>query len=755
MSSLRTRCLSVGLLTASIAALGCSDDSSPTVPDAGVGELECEVLSYPCSLAEVDLEVLLRSNELGDSVLALLEDGASTGAAAGWLAGREGMAEVMSGNLGVWFRLEGGRGTWVVTDGAVLADPGPSVDPGGPVAPRRVPVDRAESPPVASRTPASAQQRSAPRALSLVAGRSEMSLSARGGPIGGFAGGVASGLATPFAGLDPPRPLLDIVGSGSEDKKALIVWSMLWEAGAWDPGPAVRDILASTRGYENGVTFVANTDSTATTVGFASFAGWGAYDLVHVTSHGLRVCDETGCRGVLTVNRLNAFFPPGLSQVEQIQKLKEVNQTGVELVKSGSAGYVAVNADFFRSHATDLVDTVVFLNSCQLFGSGATDLVDAIAGTANVVFGWSEAVYLGDAYRATTRLFEELAEGGYPAEIAHDRIGDLKTGSPTEYGPGPTLRMARRPSGGDLQIREVVTLLNPGSGQKLTETDRVQIEGIPGDGEEDSAPFLVRVDGVLAEHAEDVILHVSVDDVEADPVPVSTGTPNEKDQWILEGEIPLGYDLEEDRPVDFLARVELVSQGESEHGSGAILTGESWTLTSEGESDLEVTLHGQTGQGGETWSAEARFAVDEQGRVVGDGMGFLSGTELLLSFDDEELYCLLAAPVELGFLFDLTGQVQDGVLRLRAENVRAAEFSSATCASITEDQVEAALLMVLTATLETEVPFQHEAVQERELPSSGELAHDGVVVGSYETFYRWVNTIRKEGCGVGGADPDC
>jgi hypothetical protein len=752
MSPLPSRSISVVLLAAVVGTFGCNDDSSPMDLDPGTGSLECEILSYPCSMAEVDLPILLRSNELGDSALAMLEAGASTADAAAWLTAQEGMADVMSGGLGVWFRLEGGRGTWVVTEGAVLTDPGPSAA----AMPLAAPLDRAARRLPGAETSRPGRPPADPPARISADGRSETSLSARASLPEHLASEWGATPPAPTrANLDPPRPGLDIVGSGSEEKKALILSSILWETGQWDAGVAVRDILLSTRGYENGVDFVANTDSTATDVGLSSFTGWGAYDVVHVMSHGLRVCDDDGCRGVLTVNRLSAFFPADLSDAQQVERLKEVNQPGVELVKSGGAGYVAVNADFFRSHAGDLVDTVIFLNACQLFGNGATDLVDALAGTSNIVFGWSEAVYVGDALNATRRLFKELSEGGYPAEVAYERVGDLRTGRPTDYGPSPMLRMARRPSGGDLQIREVVTLLHPGSGQRLTGDDRVQIEGIPGDGEEDSAPFLVQVDGVLPEHADETVLHVSVDDVESDPVPVSSGTPNDKDQWIIEGEIPLGYDLEEDRPADFLARVELTSEGESEHRSGAILTGATWTLASEGDMTGEVTLHGSTALGAETWTAEADFAVDGEGRVFGDGMGFLSGTELVFSYDDEELYCLVAAPVELGYLFDLTGRVDGGVLSLEAENVRAAEFSSETCEGVSEATIEASLLAFLSATLETSVPFQHEAVQEREVPASGPLAHDGVVVGSYETLYRWVNTIRKEGCPVGAEDPAC
>lgn len=759
MPFLRPRRIPVVVLAALTGTVGCDGESSPTDPGPPTGNLECEIQSYPCSLSEVDLPILVRSDELGDSVLAMLESGSSTADAAAWLAGQDGMADVMSGGLGVWFRLEGGRGTWVVTEGATLAEPGPSAAATGPVTPSRASPHVQDPPFVGAEHSVVAQAAPDHRALPRPAASrgSSMTLGAGVSLAEHIVSEIGSGPVTPSRVAPDFKPLSNIVGSGSVQKKALVLSSALWEFKSWDSGPAVRDILASTRGYEyeGGVTFVSNAESTATDVGLASFMGWDAYDVVHVMSHGMRVCDDSQCRGMIIVNELSTFFSEALSEGELIEKLKEVNQPGVDAVKRSGKRYIAVNADFFWIHAADVVDTVIFLNSCQLFGGPNTDLIDALTGTSNVVFGWTEAVWSDDAYYAATRLFEELSEGGYPAAIAYERLGGLRTGLSTEHGPSPTLRMAQRPEGGDLQIREVVTLLDPGSGQELTADDKVQIEGVPGDGEPDAAPFLVQVDGVVAEHASDMLLQVSVDGVASDPVQVSSGTANEQDQWIVEGQIPLDYDLDDDRPVTFLARVELASEGESEHESGAILTGASWTLGSEGEMTGEVSLHGQDAQMAQTWTAEAQFAVDGAGGVLGQGMGFLSGTEITLTFDDEQIYCLMSGPFELGFVFDLTGQLDDGVLSLEAENLEEAEFSATSCPEVDDAEIAATYLLIMADMLETIVPFEHEASREGHLPVSGPLAHDGVVVGSFEALFTWTNTIRKEGCPVGAGDGGC
>jgi hypothetical protein len=553
---------------------------------------------------------------------------------------------------------------------------------------------------------------------------------------------------------DVRQPLPVIVGPGSTQKKALVLSPFLWDFHVWDDGSAVRDILASTRGYEGEVTFLSNAATSSTDVALAAFTGWDAYDVVHVASHGARICDDDSpCRGVLAVILASAFLPPDVSDDEISEKLGELNQPGVEIVKSTKGRLVGVNADFFR--AASFGDTVIFVNSCHLFGGQANDLIDALTGTSNVVFGWTEVVHSDDAYHAAVRLYEELSEGGYPAAIAYEKVGDLRTGSPTEHGPSPTLRMAERPEGGDLQIRDVVTLLHPATGQKLTDDDRVEIEGVSGDGEPDAAPFLVQVDGAIAEHASDMLLVVSVDGVSSDPVQVSSGTVNENDQWIIEGTIPLGYDLEDDEPVTFLATVELVSEGESEHESGAILTGADWTFVSEGQSTKELTIHGVDTQAEDNWTAQAQFALDGDGGVFGQGMASWSGSEISLVYNDEELHCIMSEPFEGGFVFDLTGQLDGGVLHLETENLEPAEFSATTCEGVEEADLLEALLLGLAIVLETTVPFEHEATQDREHPVSGPIAYEGVVVGSFDLLRTWTNTIRKEGCPVGAADNAC
>lgn len=518
------------IFAAALVIAGCSSDT-PTDPGGTPPSqvtLECQTEGYPCSLSDVPLGILEESDALADSALVMLGSGASAADVAAWLEAQPGMAEVQSDDLAVRFRLDGGRGTWVLLEGATAP-----LTPG----------------------PVSARSESAPMGI--------------------------EHLKTDEAGTARV-----IVGEDLEHKKALVLSPNHYGFGQYDGGDEVAAILANTRGYEGGVTHLSNDTEGSTEVGVESFEGWGQYQVVHVHTHGKLVCDSTGCRAMFAATTLEAILP-GSGQTEA-EKTKSLKQQGLEIVKSEhhpNSTFVCVTADFMRAHySSGLDNTVVVLSSCQSFASQATDLVDALQGNSSVVFGWDEPVYTIEAYTTFVALFNELS-AGYPAEIAYERLGNLRFGSATPHGPAPTLIVAGRPKGGDLRIRDVVTLLEPQSGLELSPSSFVAIQGVQKDGLDDGAPYAVRVDGMTPELAANAVLHVAVDGVEADPVTVSAGTADNMDRWTLEGVVPLGYDLEAATEVTYRAWVELPDEGESKDETPATLTGEepimgyTWEMT--------------------------------------------------------------------------------------------------------------------------------------------------------------------------------
>lgn len=448
------------------------------------------------------------------------------------------------------------------------------------------------------------------------------------------------------AGYTGPRH--HIVGPESEDKTALVLSPFLWQFGEFDDGVSVAAILSATRGYENGVTFLANSAEDSRNVGLESFMDWTRYDVVHVSTHGKRICDAEGCRGTLTAGTLESVLPEGLAT--KAEKLKSLAEIGVTYAKTDMGERLVLNADFFRKlYPAGVNNTLVFFNACQSFGPQTTDLVDAIQGTGSVVLGWTEAMFAADATAAAEALYTALSERGYPAEVAMDHIGELKVGAATEHSPNlPQLALSQRSGGGDLRIREVVSLLNPGSGQVLTSSDLVAIEGTAGDDVPDAAPFLVRVDGVKPEFAGGMVVQVSIDGVEADPVPLANGQSNEDDQWIVSGSVPLGYDLTDDKQVALRAEVNLHSGGESRHETQATLTGEESIMGTVWEMEAVHTIGYFDGTPHTTWGATTQLILEfatGQPPTEPHPRYVVTGGSVTFDYNHTVLSCVHSAPV--------------------------------------------------------------------------------------------------------------
>ena len=110
---------------------------------------------------------------------------------------------------------------------------------------------------------------------------------------------LAEGPGGPAARRQGPLPELGIVGPESQEKRALVLSPFHWHVPDIEHTPAVAGILSPTRGYEGRVTHLSNEEEILTTVGLGSFMQWDEYDVVHVSTHGSRVCSDGGCRATL------------------------------------------------------------------------------------------------------------------------------------------------------------------------------------------------------------------------------------------------------------------------------------------------------------------------------------------------------------------------------------------------------------------------------------------------------------------------
>lgn len=475
---------------------------------------------------------------------------------------------------------------------------------------------------------------------------------------GAFSPDARAGAAAAAQPAPELRPNFHIVGRDSEEKSALVLSPFQWQVGALDDGLPVFTILSGTRGYENRVRFLSNDQRSSANVDLSSFMEWDEYQVVHVSTHGKRICYQGTCKGTLLAGLLENLLPPGPET--KAEKLHALTFQGITYAKSEETGreYLVLNADFFRFHYPGGLDnTLVFLNACQSFGPEATDLVDAIRGSTSVVFGWTEAVYWVDATATAVALYQALAERGYPAGVARDHLGPLAVGHAVPDQNSPELIVSQRSDGGDLRIRNVISLLSPVSGQILTASDLVSIEGTQGDGQPDAVPWLVRVDGVKEEFAGDMMIHVSINGVEAIAVPLSGGEKDEADGWLVSGTQPLSYDLTENTPVRFRAWVNLHSGGQSAHETDATLTSEEPIMGTAWEMEA-VHTSGWTGGIPHTpYTATARltlrFATD-QGPTEPHPRYIVIGGTVTFNYTHSYYNCTYTAPA---VTFDVTAQV--------------------------------------------------------------------------------------------------
>lgn len=115
------------LLLLGISAASCSSDQSAAGEGAEEGgddsgvELECESEGYPCSLSDVPIKIHDRTEEIGNEVLSMLEAGSSVEEVDAWLVEQQDVAEVEFDDHAIRYRLDGGRGAWILREGAVAS----------------------------------------------------------------------------------------------------------------------------------------------------------------------------------------------------------------------------------------------------------------------------------------------------------------------------------------------------------------------------------------------------------------------------------------------------------------------------------------------------------------------------------------------------------------------------------------------------------------------------------------------------------
>jgi hypothetical protein len=454
--------------------LSCS--SGDSTPDEL--SLRCEEEGYPCTLAEVDAAVLSQSDTLAQEALSRIENGETPPDTATWLLTNPSVVDAKSSEVALFFRLDGGRPHWVLSDDAFADIP---------------------SFPPAART------------------------------------------------KSQPRQPKDVVGDDPKEKRALVLSPYQWEFGSWDDGQRVAEILSETRGYEDNVVFKANSEKDSRTIKGSDLKNWNDFDVVHVSSHGVQICEGGECYTVLLSGAMTE---------------EEITTRGVSIATSAIGNNFGATDDLFKSvYPRGLGKTIVFFNACETLKGN--DFANVFSRASGVYLGWTESVDSDIAYKAALSFYKELGENGRTTQAAHEEVQDQ--GLHFDVSDGAEL--LRVQAGDDLRAREILTAYDPdrvpSEGSEWQDGSVVRINGAPNDGDPDKLPFVLDIDGVES-GVDEIQIHVSVNGEEATRSwYVSEATMVETYTYRLTAEAEFDTDFDDTEGLDVVFWATLPEQGES------------------------------------------------------------------------------------------------------------------------------------------------------------------------------------------------
>lgn len=461
-------------------------------PPDPASPFECERQAYPCTWAKVDPTVFDESDQLGDQMLQMFDDGQSVAEVLTWISQQPHVVDAIANDEVIRFRLRGGRPTWVSSPLALLLPegaPGPGPEP----------------------------------------------------------------LARPRPSA-PSGPRPAVVGDNPKSKHALVMSVYQHQLAAWDPSPQIVQILSGARGYEGNVDYYANT-AEEQQITVEQFKGWGAYDAIHLFTHGNQICEEGGdCHTVVRAGKTNRGLI--LSSTDK----------GVDMAKVDYGEQdTNLSTDFFREqYPGGLPNTIVYISACRT--TKGQDLEQTLAGSGGVYLGWTETVWADTAEKAAIAFFQRLVSKGVTATSGFESLregDDLTLDRQGRTGAFATLDIYH--GGDDLRIREVVYPRNPLTKEDLPQDAPYPVVGQPEDGEPDDIPYLVKVDGVDGDPA-GFVVHVKVNGFSADPKPLSEGKAidGEGNVWQVKGKVPVTFDAQQGQPIDVEVTVDLPEGGKSE-----------------------------------------------------------------------------------------------------------------------------------------------------------------------------------------------
>lgn len=560
-------------------------------------ELDCERGGYPCSWNDADPAATERTDYLLAFSSLLLTTGATAEEIANRLEAAPGVAEVAYDPISVRFRVDGAVPVFVYvdpTEGGLIESSIPALD---------------MSPRGDSATPA-------------------------------FQGATFSGCS---AGEDRADGARGPVGKTGEPKKALILGPWKWQM-TWDVETLESFLKLGKSDYEQpggGVDIVMSNSDLPSAFGSGNdavrlehFCGWEGYDTVILKTHGRTICDGGNCHTSLSVGRFQeseadlrayaggatgvTFGTSSYGNLESSLSPSEVTSCIARLEVAGqddvsdptvaddclerlpTGGHMEVTTDFFRAnYSGGLKDRMLFFSACQGMKEG--DLATALRGSGDssgVILGFDKIIQTSVSNRVLEQFAEWVGTGRAIDQKALDQLNDLVD----DYGAQADITGQIE---GEFSLEEMADLVPDGSevtrgadivslhtkyrGPELEDGGAVDIDGMPGDGDDDRLKFAARLTGVGDEGPDEYPIEILMDGRTLTIEDVDWRRSNEQ-EGTFDAEIvaEVGGDLPPGVPIDLEIRTVLPDAGgavsrweyeEIEIGSpGAVISvgGQTW-----------------------------------------------------------------------------------------------------------------------------------------------------------------------------------
>lgn len=505
---------------------GGGGDPGPNANPSGSGQtteapvLDCARKGYPCSFADVALSTIERSLSLSDEAAQQLDGGTEIDQVAAFLASQSDVAEVTVDGPVLGFRLLGGR--------PMIVD---------------------------------------------VAGEQEFLPNAQAaGDVGSF-NAVASFAAQSSSARNlnavrtVPRTLTS--GGNKAQRRALVLSPFRYEENFGNAGELVAAALSSLRGYGGNVTYLATVDEFDPKVTVDVLTQLQDYDVIHLDTHGGTLCkdkdvtlpktlekgkDKKKCDNGITDFLVQRFHGTA-------QDLQSIAHPGIVHYRGRLHQSIAVTADFFRHYYPDgLANTLFILGSCNTF---RTDMADAIAGSRGVFLSWDGYTEYSLVKNTSLSLLDSLGLGLTVGE-AFARLPSFSAENPEAQ--GSTLQRTPRRVGGDLRIRDLLTVRDNLTGEIITDASGIEVKEVPGDSQNDNLDLEFTVEGISPEQLANFYVNLVIEGTVIGHLELKQSGVQAGDyRYQVSTPVPLPFDVQEGQALNMDFWIPLPDMGEDHY----------------------------------------------------------------------------------------------------------------------------------------------------------------------------------------------